>query len=154
MTAFHITGASALEAFGILSGEDRPDRFTSFDTAFDHARTVADRIYIHGDDGRICKRYVVQDFHDQLDGAVHALKEWLGEDGLTFFTELYDENGKMPISIHLREGMQVRNFLRQFPACADWNCPAYEFFDYIYMEALCRAIDRPVVRQTVIYRKS
>ena len=48
-------------------------------------------------------------------------KEFLGEDGINFFTEIYDEHGKLnvcltdgdiPYPVHFRAGMQVRNWMR------------------------------------------
>lgn len=54
-------------------------------------------------------------------------KEWLGEDGIDFFTKLYEGHGKLsvvlcqtldngqriPHVVHWREGMQVRNWMRE-----------------------------------------
>ena len=60
----------------------------------------------------------------QLDSELkEALVNWLGFDGLRFFQSLKDKNGSIdpcqvwiekgiPHPLHLREGMQVRNFLR------------------------------------------
>lgn len=59
-----------------------------------------------------------------------SFKEWLGEDGIAFFTELYAEHGELsvvlkvpmeppypapfiPHPVHFREGMQVRNWMRE-----------------------------------------
>ncbi len=61
---------------------------------------------------------------------VEALKIWLGEAGERFFTwcykkyetvsPVYDEGG-IPHPVHFREGMQVRNYLRQLPECKEWT---------------------------------
>ena len=53
-----------------------------------------------------------------------TFKEWLREDGVAFFTNLYAEHGRLnvvlrdkdvpflPHPVHFREGMQVRNWMR------------------------------------------
>lgn len=50
------------------------------------------------------------------------LKEWLGESGINWFREIKKEHGtinavwmegKIPYSVHFREGMQIRNKLRE-----------------------------------------
>ena len=52
---------------------------------------------------------------------VQKLKDWLGEDGISFFSDIKEKYGKIdavwmegniPHVVHFREGMQVRNFLR------------------------------------------
>lgn len=52
---------------------------------------------------------------------VEGLREWLGPDGIAFFTETKEEHGRVdavfveggiPHAVHFREGMQVRNKLR------------------------------------------
>jgi len=59
---------------------------------------------------------------------VEKLREWLGADGIKFFSEIKEEHGeiaavwmdgKIPHPVHFREGMQVRNFLRQH---VNWDC--------------------------------
>lgn len=56
--------------------------------------------------------------------------EWLGFEGLSFFSEMKEEHGRVdpiltdeliPHPVHFREGMQVRNFLRTLPECSDWT---------------------------------
>ena len=58
---------------------------------------------------------------------VCKLKDWLGEDGLKFFSDVKKEHGKidavwmegkLPHPVHFMEGMQVRNFLRKH---VDWD---------------------------------
>jgi len=58
------------------------------------------------------------------------LKEWLRQDGVNFFKEIKEKYGEVdavymdggiPHPVHLREGMQVRNFLRKLPECKNWN---------------------------------
>lgn len=59
-----------------------------------------------------------------------GLKEWLGTSGERFFTWCYETHGSvspvyseggMPHSVHFREGMTVRNFLRTVPVCKNWD---------------------------------
>lgn len=67
---------------------------------------------------------------------IENLKKWLGKDGKEFFTEVKKEHGTLnavlmengiPHPVHLREGMQVRNFLRTQEFCNDWN--SHDFDD-------------------------
>lgn len=56
---------------------------------------------------------------------IQQLKEWLGQDGISFFRECKEKYGDvspvypepecpyLPHPVHFREGMQVRNFLRE-----------------------------------------
>jgi len=62
--------------------------------------------------------------------SLSKLKEWLGEDGINFFNKMKTEHGRLdaifmeggiPHPVHLREGMQVRNFLRGLDECKDWD---------------------------------
>ena len=62
-------------------------------------------------------------------------KEWLGEDGIKFFKEWKERHGvdwaiaveppkgKFPIPhpIHFREGMKIRNYMRQSGYFNDWD---------------------------------
>ena len=57
---------------------------------------------------------------------LQAVRDWLGEGGISFFQECLDEHGRVdpilgdgpiPHPVHFREGMQVRNFLRTRPEC-------------------------------------
>lgn len=64
---------------------------------------------------------------------LNAVHKWLGFEGLSFFSELKEKYGKVncvftedgpvpiPHSVHFREGMQVRNFLRGQPECKGWS---------------------------------
>jgi len=60
-----------------------------------------------------------------------AVRDWLGIEGLAFFSKVKDDHGRLdavwmeggiPHPVHLREGMQIRNFLRSLPQCKDWGC--------------------------------
>ncbi len=62
------------------------------------------------------------------------LKKWLGLNGLTFFKGLKEQYGKVnavwneggiPHCVHFREGMQVRNKLRELTN-GDWSCNEYD----------------------------
>jgi len=61
---------------------------------------------------------------------VEMTRIWLGKDGLDFFKEMkekygrYDavfSEGKLPHPVHFREGMQVRNHMRNSSFCEDWS---------------------------------
>ena len=61
---------------------------------------------------------------------VESVRRWLGDDGIKFFTNLKKKHGRVdavymeqgiPHPVHLREGMQVRNFLRGLDECKDWD---------------------------------
>lgn len=67
---------------------------------------------------------------------VKALHDWLGEEGRRFFRAIkfakgglnvvLRSKGLIPVyPVHLREGMQVRNFLRTQPVCENWT--AHDF---------------------------
>ena len=74
------------------------------------------------------------------DHVVAALREWLGPKGVRYFQLLKSFHGTVspvlrlnaarkfiPVHpVHLREGMQVRNFLRGFPECSEWNAHDYD----------------------------
>lgn len=58
---------------------------------------------------------------------VKKLREWLKEDGIKFFLDIKKKYGRIdaiwmegsiPHVVHFREGMQVRNFLREH---VDWD---------------------------------
>lgn len=63
------------------------------------------------------------------------LRNWLGRRELRWFRLLIYRHGEIPLAIrlnyqrkrmpahpiHLREGMQIRNFLRQQAECANWT---------------------------------
>lgn len=86
---------------------------------------------------------------------VAKLREWLGEDGLDFFGSLrrdygtvapvlgtHEEQAKyglasgeeptilgmrvIPYPVHFRDGMKVRNFLRQSGLCEGWSDHDYD----------------------------
>ena len=63
------------------------------------------------------------------------LKEWLTVHGIKQFKEYKEghgtvspvfsvsySGGNVPYSVHFREGIQVRNFLRTQEYCKDWDC--------------------------------
>jgi hypothetical protein len=70
---------------------------------------------------------------------IKKVKKWLGEDGKNFFEGVYKNHGTLnavypegevdmgwhkssiPHPVHLREGMQVRNFMRSTGLCDDWT---------------------------------
>lgn len=67
------------------------------------------------------------------------VREWLGEEGITFFNECLRDHGTvspvlsmetamgtLPHPVHFREGMQVRNFLRTLPECEGWDSHDYD----------------------------
>jgi len=62
------------------------------------------------------------------------VKKWLGEGGISFFTKCKRDHGTVtpvisgyiPHPVHLREGMQVRNFLRGLDHCKDWVFDDFE----------------------------
>lgn len=75
-----------------------------------------------------------------MDELTKRLQVWLGADGASFFTGVKQEHGKLnavlkipygdtsrgpqkyfPHSVHFREGMAVRNWLRGQPECKDWD---------------------------------
>lgn len=74
---------------------------------------------------------------------VKATKKWLGEDGKSFFSGVYEKYGTLiavwmeggeeginkgfgiPHPVHFREGMQVRNFLRTLDETKKWD--AHDF---------------------------
>lgn len=84
---------------------------------------------------------------------IDKLHEWLGKDGRHYFRTLQKFYGTVipvikvkigrkltgprcyvPYPIHLREGMQVRNFLRELDECTDWTHDQFEN-DYVsYIE--------------------
>lgn len=144
---FTITMGKMIEATGNFD-DGVAIQFESFDDAFDFGRANAEFIRVISE-GNADKVYNVSDFNDQLAAAASDMRGWLAEKGIKYFQDLYDACDGIPISIHLREGMQVRNFLRQNRNCAGWHTQVYEFFDYIYTEALCIAIRRTPKRETL-----
>ena len=57
---------------------------------------------------------------ETTDELIEKVEEWLGPDGHAFFAELL-LTGEGWISVHFREGMQVRNFMRMTGLCNDWT---------------------------------
>lgn len=64
---------------------------------------------------------------------IPKLKEWLGIDGINFFKKVKADHGQInavwdeggiPHSVHFREGMQIRNKLRDL---TDGSWSAYEY---------------------------
>jgi hypothetical protein len=67
-----------------------------------------------------------------------ALREWLGADGLNFFRECKADHDTVspvlktagstaiPHPVHLREGMQIRNWMRKRPECEGWDAHDYD----------------------------
>lgn len=84
---------------------------------------------------------------------IKKLHDWLGKDGRHYFRTLHKLYGTVipvikvkigrkligprcyvPHPVHLREGMQVRNFLRGLDECANWTHDQFEN-DYVsYIE--------------------
>jgi len=73
----------------------------------------------------------IADLDESVSSIIKELKIWLGPDGHDFFNEMLNIHGNIspvlmddniPHPVHLREGMQVRNFLRTLPECKDWDC--------------------------------
>jgi hypothetical protein len=65
---------------------------------------------------------------------IPALKTWLGVEGISFFKKIVLEYGKVnavwneggiPHAVHFREGMQVRNQLRDLTNNS-WTCYEYD----------------------------
>jgi len=61
---------------------------------------------------------------------VEKVRNWLGEDGINFFKNCLEKEGKiapvlviggMPHPVHFREGMKVRNFMRFSGLCNNWT---------------------------------
>lgn len=77
---------------------------------------------------------------------VTELKNWLGEAGVKFFQDLKKNhgtvspvlsNGPIPHPVHLREGVQVRNKLRELTN-SSWT--AHQYDDY-WTEVVEKVID-------------
>lgn len=67
---------------------------------------------------------------------IDKVREWLGEEGISFFRDIQSQYGTVnavwpvdsplgpiPHSVHFREGMQVRNFLR---GIVKWSAHEYD----------------------------
>ena len=84
---------------------------------------------------------------------VDQVRVWIGRPGLRWFRLLRHRHGKIPLAIglnpkrkgmpahpiHLREGMQIRNFLRKLPECAGWT---YENLSDTWQAIVSAAVDR------------
>ena len=66
---------------------------------------------------------------------VKKTKKWLRETGIEYFQDIKKEHGcidavwndgGIPHSVHFREGMQVRNFMRQSKLCKNWTDHDYD----------------------------
>lgn len=84
---------------------------------------------------------------------VPAIREFLGEDGITFFREIRDEhNGELavvlpgdfgnfiPHSVHFNEGMQVRNSIRTWYSDNNIEIPDCHSLDDCWEELTLEAI--------------
>lgn len=70
------------------------------------------------------------------DEMVQVIKNYLGKDGIAFFRELKEKyndispviiEGSLPHPVHFREGMSVRNALRNAKVCPkDWGPHEYD----------------------------
>lgn len=69
------------------------------------------------------------------DELVEHVRNFLGEDGIDFFSGLLKDHGKVdPVlsnglafhPVHLREGMQVRNAMRESGLCDEWDCNDFD----------------------------
>lgn len=87
------------------------------------------------------------------DDLVEKVRAWIGRRGLRWFRLLRHRHGEIPLAIglnyqrkgmpahviHLQEGMQIRNFLRRLPECAEWS---YENFSDTWQAIVSAAIDK------------
>lgn len=79
------------------------------------------------------------------DELVIAIREWLGEKGIQFFRQIKEEHGRVdavwneggiPHAVHFREGMQVRNKIREI---TNYSWTDHEYDDN-WVEVIERAI--------------
>lgn len=77
---------------------------------------------------------------------VQKLRGWLKEDGVKYFTDIKNKYGRIdavwmegniPHPVHFREGMQIRNFLRQH---VDWDA---HHLDNKWVKLVEEAISEP-----------
>ena len=77
---------------------------------------------------------------------VAGIREWLGEDGIRFFRDLKSTHGRIdacwneggiPHIVHFREGMQVRNQLREL---TNFSWTSHEY-DERWVSIIERAIE-------------
>lgn len=90
-----------------------------------------------------------------VESAASKLKDWLGKDGVRYFQLLDSFTGTvspvlklnmarkfMPAHpVHLREGMSVRNFLRELPECEGWDNHGH-MMDDVWTTMVRKAIGR------------
>lgn len=78
------------------------------------------------------------------DSLVKSAAVWLGDEGRRFFRTCLRNSGRIdpvltegwpPHPVHFREGMQVRNFLRQQPECAGWDSHDFDNRWVVVVEA-------------------
>ena len=78
---------------------------------------------------------------------VEKTREWLGKDGLEFFTKMKKEHGRydavfaegrFPHAVHFREGMQVRNHMRETGLCESWDS---HDFDNSWVSLITKAVE-------------
>lgn len=86
---------------------------------------------------------------------VQKVRDWLREDGIKFFREVKAEHGDLnavwnesgiPHCVHFREGMQVRNFMRETGLCDDWSCHDFDNFWIAVVEAAIEDIEKESVK--------
>lgn len=80
-----------------------------------------------------------------MDDLAQKIRDWLGEPGIKFFRQVRDEHGTLnavltdgpiPHPVHFREGMQVRNKLRDLTNNS-WTAHEYDDrWEKIVLEAI------------------
>lgn len=79
--------------------------------------------------------------------------EWMGRENIIWFRHVKNlkkginvvlklnyEKKRIPVHpIHLREGMQIRNYLRSQPECKDWK---HEDFESLWVNVIEKCIDK------------
>jgi len=74
------------------------------------------------------------------DSVVEAVGKWLGPENIRWFRFIKHFKGRVDAvlglnyarkyipahPIHLREGMQIRNFMRSLPECEGWSCDDFD----------------------------
>jgi hypothetical protein len=158
MTNYHLIPKSDYGYRVLKSGAKKASKVCEFfDDAMNYVRKRhAQTIYIHNHTGRIEARVDGVRLQGQIDSLTPRLTGWLKGEGEDFFNELIEEYGHIPLvfqsedfmspphPVHLREGMQVRNWLRHQPECVDWDLGVVDMYDYIYMEMIYRALGKPI----------
>lgn len=74
------------------------------------------------------------------------VKEWLGDEGLAFFKQCQKDYGTVspviagnpPHPVHFREGMKVRNFMRESEHCIGWSA---NDLDDNWIDVIVRSIE-------------